>query len=123
MGDQTVGTILDSVFEHGEISAAIFPVDEIERTITMLAIECFRISPLVTGEIGTIQILTESVISGNMAYGLFHDHFSIQQLRIETPTHPHRFGQKNLETRLRNFRKDRSAIGRPLSQIRNSDPI
>jgi hypothetical protein len=63
MGEQTIRAILDSTFKHGKIPPAIIPIDEIQRTITMFAIERFRVSPLVTGKKGAIQVLTKTIVS------------------------------------------------------------
>jgi len=72
MGQQTLRAILDPAFKHGKISATVFPIDEIERAITMLAIERLRIGSWMAGKIRTIQILTIDIVSQTPFNGMFH---------------------------------------------------
>ena len=63
MGDQATGTILDTILKHGKIPTTRIPIDKVQRAIAMFAIESFRVSPRVTGVIGTMQILAKSFVA------------------------------------------------------------
>jgi hypothetical protein len=78
MGEQATRAILDPAFKHGKIPPAIIPINEIQRTIAVFAIERFRVGPLVAGKKGAIQVLTKTIISRDIMSYFFHNRLSIK---------------------------------------------